>query len=182
MQDKFKDFIDEHRAEFDLYEPPDRVWNTIGKRLPGPKKRNYLPWYQAAAVLLFIAGGAAVLLLRNMQATAPEQQVITRLQPEVNEAEHYYNTVVETSLTELDAYSTEYPDLCRNFKTEIDTLNRMYVQLKNEYSKSGGNEAVLQAMVDNLQKQVSLIKLQIDIIQSVKQKKQSPQNKKTRFT
>ncbi len=132
--------------------------------------------------MLFIMGGAAFFLMRNDQKAAPAQVAAIAIEPEVTEAEHYYTAVVETSLTELDEYCHDCPDLCRNFKAEIDTLGKIYGQLKTEYNNTGGNEAVLQAMVDNLQKQVSLIKLQIGIVRTVKQKKQGSQNKKTRFT
>jgi tetrahydromethanopterin S-methyltransferase subunit F len=42
--------------------------------------------------------------------------------------------------------------------------------LKIEYSNTNGNEAVMQAMVENLQTRVQLLARQLEIIQNIRQK------------
>ena len=184
MQDKFEEFIDRHRTEFDIHEPPMRLWNAINKQLPVQKKRKPIGTYLLAASILLLIGIAVgyFQLQQGQQKQSPPNAVVITLKPEINEAEHYYTSLVEANLNQLDKYSSDYPDLCKNFKTEIDTLNTMYAQLKVEYNNSMGNEAVLQAMVENLQKQVSLIQMQIQIIRNLKHKKENPESKKIKFT
>lgn len=189
MHNNLEDFIEHHREELDIYEPPQRIWDGINKQLPNKKKRKFAAVYLAAACISFIICGAiSFFVMRNgggQKAALLNTEIVATVMPapEITEAESYYTSIVSTNLSQLATYSNDYPELCNTFKAEIDTLSKMYAQLKEEYNKSMGNEAVLQAMVDNMQKQVSILKMQMEVIRQVKHQKNTTNtsNKKTKF-
>ena len=78
---------------------------------------------------------------------------------------------------ELNRYCSAYPDLCSDLNSEISALDTMYTQLKVQYVNTNGNEAVLRAMIENLQAQVQLLGRQLQMVEQIKQKKQKGNTK-----
>jgi hypothetical protein len=128
----------------------------------------------AAASVLLIVGSAIVLTQalreKNVEVNGyiPDPYTNTTEAPNIQQAEYYYASLVMTKYSELDKYRKAHPRLCREFGKDLETLNIMYGQLKKEYNKSG-SEAVLQAMIENLQIQVQLLGEQLQIIHNVDQ-------------
>jgi hypothetical protein len=123
----------------------------------------------AASVLIII--GAAVWFMRpheNKVVSPPIKEIA--INPEIKEAEIYYASIVETKRTQLSGFGKDYPDLFKDFQAEMDTLHVLYGQLLTEYKNSNGNEAVSQALIENLQMQVQLLSKQLEVVQDIKQK------------
>lgn len=169
MKDNLERFVQEHRGEFDPHTPPEHLWRTIEG---GSRKRRRLPivFYPAAASILIIAGVFVWFMWRPAQKNIPAQSIEVAINPEIKEAEVYYASIVESKRTELSKFGRDFPDLFKDFNAEIDTLHVLYQQLEAEYKNSNGNEAVMQALVANLQMQVQLLNKQIRIIQDIKEK------------
>lgn len=170
MQDKFEKYVEEHRPEFDRFEPPLRSWQVVQSGLQ--KRRKFEPrrYVAVAAAVLFILSAFIWFVQWPAQPKPVAQQGTgTQARPEIRAAEAYYTTLVEASRTQIDKYRQQYPDLCKDFEKEIDTLSSMYGNLKTEYTNSAGNEAVLQAMIENLQIQVDILKRQLQVLSAIKQ-------------
>ena len=171
MKDNLEEFITEHRDELDVYEPPKQMWQGIDKKMQPKKQNGYKAHYAIAASLLLIAGAMIWMMKAQTQKTNAPETVTAAINPEIKDAEVYYASIVETKSNELSRYGKEYPDMFKDFEEEMDSLHMLYGQLKTEYVKSNGNEAVTQALVENLQKQVELLSTQLQIIQELQQHK-----------
>lgn len=175
MKDNLEQFIGERRDEFDVHEPPAHVWQAIDNKLR-PKKNSYRLWYYGAAASVLLTLGISIWYMRqSAQPTKGAQDVATLtepdvpMKPEVRDAEYYYASLVQKGRAEIKVYGKDYPEICNDFAKEIDTLNVFYGQLKQEYKSTSGNEAVLRAMIENLQMQVQVLNNQLQIIQVMKQ-------------
>jgi hypothetical protein len=115
-------------------------------------------------------------LLPEDKPTPATQTRMTAQPRTIKDAEVYYASLVHTQQQQLSNYCGDYQDLCRDFRNEIDTLNLLYVQLKTEYTTSYNNEAVLNAMIENLKEQVNLLTMQLEIIKEVKQQNNEKRN------
>ncbi len=168
MGDRLEKFVQEHNEEFDIYSPPAGTWNNIERKLKKKKNPVIRPYWAWAAAVLLIAVSFA--WFNNRQATShpvlQEIQVVT-LNPELVNAEVYYASIVETQHQEIAQLGKGYPDVCNDLDKELRSMDTLYGQLKNEYQVSGGNEAVMQAMVENLQARVQLMNQQLQLLKSI---------------
>jgi len=170
MEDQFEEFVKKHRDALDVYEPRTQLWDSVQEQLKRQKKQRWLKYAAIAAGVLLIAGTAAWILEKKTQPVMVQQTAEQPISPEIQEAEKYYSSIVEVKRAELNKYCKDYPELGKEFEQEVNNLNVLYSQLKEEYKNSDGREAVMKAMIDNLQTQVQITGRQLQIIQSVKQK------------
>jgi len=79
LEDKLKQFVLDHREEFDTEEPDLAIWDKIrddidpGKKKPAPVIRMQSRWmkYSVAAAVILLLGGA-LLYLKSSRTTQPE--------------------------------------------------------------------------------------------------------------
>ena len=93
------------------------------------------------------------------------------ISPELVNAEVYYASIVETQHQEIVQVGKGYPEVCNDLDKELRNMDTLYGQLKNEYQTSGGNEAVMQAMVENLQARVQLMNQQLQLLKTISAQK-----------
>jgi type IV secretory pathway VirB10-like protein len=80
LEDKLKQFVLDHREEFDTEEPDAGIWDKIrddidpGKKKPAPVVRMQSRWrkYSVAAAVIILLGGALWYLRSNKNATPGE--------------------------------------------------------------------------------------------------------------
>jgi hypothetical protein len=166
MKDNFEKFIEKHRSELDVFEPREDLWDGVNERLPKQKKKKQAWYYALAASILLLAG--AIIWLRPKPSQSNNATETVSVNPEERRAEVYYASLIDKKRKELSRYCSEEPKLCNEFEKELDTLNVLYGQLKQEYNTSSNNEAVLQAMINNLQLQLQVLSQQLQIIQNIK--------------
>ncbi len=171
MKKDLEQFIKEHREEFDVYEPPEYIWGNISGQLHNKPKRRILRLSTAvAAAILLVIGIAVGMLFKTDKTPDPgSASVPQKGKDTITEFEVYYASVVQSQQSEISRYCKDYPDMCKDFSNELDTLSSTYKQLKVQYEVSNNNEAVLKAMINNLQEQVKLLSLQLQIIQGLKE-------------
>lgn len=176
MQDKIEKLIRENRAEFDIYQPREALWDSIQDRLVSKKKQKsnvYRLWAVAASVaVIMVSSFLLVNIIRPVQ-----QSTVVQLPKEQQEAEMYFSSLIEVKKSELNKYKKDNPELCREFDKQIEALNILYAQLKTEYKSSAKKEIVISAMVENLQTQIQILNQQLEIIQQVKKQKSKANEK-----
>jgi hypothetical protein len=171
MQDKLKQYVEENRDELEIYQPREQLWDTVDERMQHGRRGAL--WQRlaiAASLLLAVTCGTWAFI-----ATRPSKYVsdnAVHVQPPITEAEFFFTTIVQMKDAELEQYCKPQPELCREFEKDIATLSNAYHQLKNEYPASADKEKVLQAMMTNLKLQVQLVSRQLQIMETVKQKKE----------
>jgi predicted nucleic acid-binding Zn-ribbon protein len=83
-----------------------------------------------------------------------------------------YNQAIEKKQEELIRLTTDNPELYKEFSTDLDRLEKSYVNLRTELPQTPNQEALIQAMIQNLQWQIDLLNQQLTILQRIKQSNQ----------
>lgn len=160
MGDPFEKFVIQNREAFNDSEPSHELWGRIQQEIQ-PKKRNRSIVWKLAA-MLFLA--ANIYLIQDKYSGSK----VVHLSSEFKEAENYYLTLINQKKQEI-ARSLD-PDEEELFLHEIDELDSMYFNLKNNYQYKTSNERVLDAMINNLQLRLEILNRQIEILENIKSK------------
>jgi hypothetical protein len=167
MQDKLKKYVEEHRDEFDQNTPPEYLWYGVNERLQG--SRRDVGWRRlaiAASLFLVVTCGTWIFVASRDNGVSK-----TTVQAPVIGDEAYYTAMVRVKDAELAKYCGTQPELCSEFKKDLESLNNAYLQLKKEYESTADKKTILQAMTANLQRQLQLTNWQLRIMESAEQKK-----------
>lgn len=192
MKDRLEEFVNEHRDEFDVFEPRPDLWQNICQEIPAPRKEakvinikfgerasfsaDFLFMRIAATVVLLLGCGLTLLLMKqntpdasNMVA-ASQQQVISNISPEIVEVEAYYVSQIEEMKGELSEYDKKVLGLGeqKEIDRELARLDSSYLQLKKQLYTTPNTEEIVEAMVQNLQIRIEVLNRQLEVLQSIK--------------
>ena len=195
MKMNLEDFANENRKDFDSEYPSSELWAKIEDRIqPGKKKASlihltWVKWSVAAATIVLIAALAMYLLTKPVQKQAPTELVkdnngqlsdsllITQINPGYAQELFHFTKLIELKQEELKQLEKDNPELYKEFISDINSLDSSYNQLKSELPANPNREQLLEAMIGNLQIQMNLLNQQLQIIQQIKQTKNSGNEK-----
>ena len=189
---KLERFIDDNRESFDDKLPPATLWDNIEAAVikKEVKKASITPFFKWS-----IAAGIAVLVitsffLANMKkhGTAPELVAKTPVDSSIYQAAPeeapqmvQFAKLIETKQEELKVLSKEQPQLYQAFTKDITQLDSSYNVLKNQLSVTPNKEMLIEAMIQNLQLQLSVLNQQLNIINQIKNSKSNSNEKNIQF-
>jgi len=150
--DNLKDFVDQHRDEFDDKEPSERVWAKIEAARNRPRFNSLLIW-RAAAFLFF--GLSMYLFFINQYS---EKKQVSRLQTEFKDLESFYGDQIAEKVAFIDKLETGYED--DQFTQDVQKLDAMYEVLREEM-KVSPSEKVKDALILNMLIRIDLLNQQI---------------------
>ena len=167
MKDELEKYILENREAFDHQEPPEDAWKKIAQKrgihsFSGP---NFNQLWKAAAVVFFVIAIGLWLERRSLVEPYVSEQAI-----ELRQAEMYYEGIIEQkiSLVNNDQYLTQ--ELGKTFAGDIYQLDSVYRKLKLTWEETP-TERVRDAMIVNLQMRIELLNQQLQILETVKFRK-----------
>jgi hypothetical protein len=124
-------------------------------------------WVWKAAVVLLVAVCAYLIGERGVpQSEESEMATHLLVDPEFVETELYYTQLIAKQRQAVDKFDLNDPEIKENFKKDLASLDTMYQQLKIEYVETS-NEAVLEAMIGNLQLRMELLNEQLLILEQI---------------
>jgi hypothetical protein len=192
--DQLKRFIRDNREDFDVFEPKDTLWDKINQQLPPepvseirlngqiiakekPIWKNFISKniIKIAASMVLIST-ISVFLFTQYQHINNPNSVMASVSPDDAKVVFQYASLIERKRDELKTLEAEDPQLYQEFAEDIDRLNADYEKLRVELPQSPNQEDVIQAMIQNLQSQLGILNQQLQIIQKIKQAKQSHEN------
>lgn len=193
MSSKLKKFIWDNRAAFDNEVPSGKVWENIeASFVPKQKKRSIIrplyKWTMAAAAMLTIATGIYFIAFnKSSEIAAPEITAspqgpaggldINKLAPEYAPQMNQFVKMIDMKQEELKVIAKEQPELYKKFTKAINQLDSSYSTLKDQLGTSPNREMLLEAMIQNLQLQLSVLNQQLNIINQIKQSKKDSHEK-----
>lgn len=164
MKDRLKDFINEHRAEFDDREPSERVWSRIERAtFQGVSRRREMWVWRAAAVIFF---GVSVFLFTTNQYSSKRE--VSKLQGEFRDLESFYGNQIAEKAAFIDKLETGYED--DRFTQDVQKLDAMYEVLREEM-KVSPSEKVKDALILNMLIRIDLLNQQIKKLEDVRESK-----------
>ena len=180
MSEEIKNFIADNRNEFDDAIPSDKVWQNIEAAFTQKRQQIFLnsiyfKWSVAVAVLLLMGLGIYFFSSKNK----PVETIVENITaPDINglafEEAPQVNTFVKmiaVKQEELKMIAKEQPQLYEKFTNDIIELDSSYNVLKKQLNISPNREMLIEAMIQNLQLQLSVLNQQLNIINQIKQSK-----------
>ena len=168
MSDRLEDFVRQHREEFDLREPDPSVWLKINPaNAPVVKEKRPMRWLRVAAAIavIFAGSSAGIYFLTggNNEADLYSQELYIEMQ----ETEAFYTMMVSNRYEELRPYLASDPVANEMLSADMEELDEVYHELKNDLKDNISNPEVIEAMVLNYR-----IKLEIleDLLNQLKEK------------
>jgi hypothetical protein len=181
MSKRLEDFIKANKEGFDEFEPGADLWSRIEKQLPpdAPKKREAKTFslgfvLRVAASVIVVMGISFVVFYKSVQQG--NKVDLAAINPVYAKQQMHYASLVETKRSELKAVAKTNPELYQEFSEEIAQMDSTYKKLNNDLANSPNQEAVLQAMIKNLQIQTDVLSQQLNAIEQYKQAKKEPYN------
>lgn len=191
-KDRLERFVRDNREDFDRLEPDDSLWGRIEGQLgeappevvvapvkSSPRFRDwgraYFDWRVAAGLLLAL-GFSYLVYLNKEYGVTRDPQVALNVPTYAREFTQY-NEAIEQKHRELIRLTTDNPDLYKEFSTDLERLEKSYGNLRSELNKAPNQEALVQAMIQNLQWQIDLLNQQLTILQRIKQADKRHENK-----
>ncbi|MGV3539419.1 MAG: hypothetical protein ACO1OQ_06380 [Rufibacter sp.] len=198
MKDNLKDFVQEHREEFDSFSSRPDLWQDIFAKLqeeqpqpvqeiePVKEARIFsLNWNEAwkyaaaVAVLVMVAfsaryyGGGSV----PAETVAAAQPVtLEKIAPELQQIETRFVNVIEQKEAQLKEYDLKALGMEKEWEREAMALDSAYAELKKELYTTPNREVVIQAMSDNLKMRIAILNRQLQVLENIQTVKQQVTN------
>jgi hypothetical protein len=164
-KDRLERFVRDNRDGFDVFLPQDSLWDRIENRIPSapaePQKvkrlnNPYFDWRIAAGVILALGVG-----------------YLFYLNNEYGREFNQYNVMIDQKRNEILKLASNNPKLYKDFSADLKSLENSYQNLKSDLGNAPNQEALIHAMIENLQYQVDLLNQQLTILQRIKKAAQS---------
>lgn len=162
--DKLEKFVIDHRSEFDDQEPDPAIWQRIGTREPEKAEFNWtgILIRAAAVVVIFVSGYIFVDYLgRHQDQAAAEMENAdpedARIYQDLIEAEYYYTSQIEYQKEEFYRLTGDNAALRDEINIELEELDEIYLQLKEDLKDNADNEEVVVAMIRNYRLKLEIL-------------------------
>jgi hypothetical protein len=178
-KDRLERFVRDNRDGFDTLLPQDSLWSQIESRLhneipfvPENSKKKvrrlsnpYFDWRIAAGV--FLALGIGFIFYLNQEYGLARDPRVALKVPAYAREFNQYNVAIDQKREEIIRLAKNNPELYKDFSADLESLEKSYQSLRSNLPDAPNQEALLQAMVQNLQWQVDLLNQQLEILQRI---------------
>ncbi|MFD2874392.1 hypothetical protein ACFS5N_18060 [Mucilaginibacter ximonensis] len=180
MSKRLEDFIKDNREEFNDIEPRANLWGRIEAELPEhfkEKKKEVktfsLAFVLRVAALVVMAMGTGFFVYLNRK---PATVNLAAINPEYAQQQIKYASLVAERRNELKSVAKTDPQLYHEFSSEIAKMDSTYRKLNKDLLTSPNQEAVLRAMIRNLQVQSEVLNQQLNVIEQFNEFKNQQKN------
>jgi len=158
MSDRLEDFVKQQREQFDLHEPDPSIWLKINPaNVPEVKERRPMRWLRVAAAVAMIFGGSAAGIYFLTGEKAETDQLSNELYLEIQETEQYYSQMVTQRYDELKPFLMENPGAQRMLEDDMEELDEVYLELKEDLKDNVSNPEVIEAMILNYRVKLEIL-------------------------
>lgn len=182
-KDRLERFVRDNRDGFDTFLPQDSLWSQIEDKLQAqspfapeqPKKKlrrlnNFsFDWRIAAGV--FLALGIGFLVYLNKEYGIARDPRVALKVPTYAREFNQYTVAIDQKREEIVKLARNNPEVYKDFAADLQSLETSYQNLRSNLNNAPNQEALLEAMVQNLQWQVDLLNQQLEILQRINKAK-----------
>jgi len=168
MSDRLEDFVKQHQEQFDLHEPDPSIWLKINPaNAPAGRDRTPLRWLRVAAAIAMIFAGSTAGVYFLTGNRADTDQLSNEMYLEVLETEQYYSHMVSQRYDELKPYLASDPVVKEMLTSDMEELDEVYTELKEDLKDNASNPEVIEAMILNYRVKLEILE---EILNQVKEK------------
>jgi cell division protein FtsN len=185
-KDKLEKFVIENRSDFDAYEPSPEVWDKIFTQKPLKVSKPLwikLSRYAAVAavtlLISFITGNYFSSTENKNNLPVANNSGNENFQyniPELTEAEAYYSSMVKTKINEIGILTANNPEVKQELDYDLQELEQIYSELKDDLADNAGNEEVIEAMIQNYRTRLEILEGLLRSLKNEKQKRENNEN------
>ncbi len=172
MNQSLKEYMEEHRRDFDTEMPGMHNWSAIERRIARRKSlrfRQWAGWAVAAILLVTICIGGYQFLNGKREAgnTAGARNEALEFEnwpAEFAAKAKSFSETIEERQRRLQQMAKAQPGLASQFEADMVALDSAYQILHRQAMQAPGSEVIIRAMIQNLQLQAELLSRQLSII------------------
>jgi hypothetical protein len=160
MKDRFEEFMEQNREQFDFRDPDPAVWDRISKSLPAKRKIDWMLFMKRAAVVILIFAasyGVNEMVHRYRDGKMNSRIAGERNVPGLKEAEAYYTGLINQKLDELKPVMANCPSLQEELNYDMSELDSVYSDLKTDLKDNMANQEVIEAIIENYRLKISIL-------------------------
>ena len=160
MGDYLEKLIQENRAQFDMDGPSDNVWEGINGGLESRRPK----WVQTVwkvAAMLFLATTVALMADRLAEDTPQLSEEMM----DFEQVEAYYVDMIEEKRLLLSNYEAQ--GLEESFDNDLRQLDKLYLELREQFEYDVRDPKVKDAMIINLKIRLDILSRQIEILEKI---------------
>ncbi|WP_375578157.1 hypothetical protein ABWH96_14085 [Marivirga tractuosa] len=168
--DKLEQFIKVNKKDFDSDFNPENSWSKIESKISKKKSSSNTVWMVAASIILLLSLGWLIYDRGQLTDKINELESLSVNDKPYSEIESYYQQSIEEKTALVNDISTE-KNITIN--SDLKTLNKKYEELKAKVKEQGGHPQLVNAMIQNLQKQIEVLEQQLSILQDIQEYSQN---------
>ena len=158
--DKLEDFIRKNRNDLDRYSPSDEMWDRIHGNSGISGRRMRLIWLTSAAMVAVILG-TSVLFYSGYQRRSlisnNSEALIMKANPQLKEAEIYYNTMYTDLLNEASPLLTSNPEVKTELMSDLSRVDSICIAIKRDLKDNVSNQEVIEALLNNYRTKIRIL-------------------------
>jgi len=180
MSDRLEEFVKQHREQFDLHEPDPSIWLKINPaNQTVAQERRPMRWLRiAAAVAMIFAGSTAGIYFLTGERIDVDSQS-SELYLEILETEQYYSQIVSDRYNELEPLLVSNPGAKEMLSTDMEELDEVYMELKEDLKDNASNPEVIEAMILNFRVKLEILE---DLLIQLKEKENQDYEKNESYS
>lgn len=163
MENRFEDFFEKNKIEFDSEEPNMGHFERFEAKLKGevkaPKDKGSTPWYLlaiAASVLLFFG-----YWMGNVNSNNGIE--LADVSPKMEETQNFYLATIQSEIEEIKTKrTTSNQKIIDDAFIQLELLETDYRKLTLELKESNADKRVIYAMITNFQNRLSVLQNLMD--------------------
>ncbi|WP_350290828.1 hypothetical protein [uncultured Croceitalea sp.] len=149
----------------------DRFFEKLESEMPKKAGSNAHFWLKIAASLVILVGLASYFYINTTDNSTPKTSIVSTaddekseegislgdLSPDLKKVENYYVANINIALAGLEV-SDENKDIVDSYMEQLAELNKEYKKLNKELNEIGPNDQTIEALIQNLQLRLQLLK------------------------
>lgn len=160
MNSKFETYLKSQRQGMDIEEPDDQlIWDGISKSLEKPQINRRKHFWKAAAIIIFMASSAYI-LVNEFYRERPQQIyniTLSEIEPEYAGEVAAYRADYQQKLEKIHEQKPADLDKFKYFFNELNSLDTMYRGYQEDFYSYGYDERLVKAMLDYYEKRVRIL-------------------------
>lgn len=154
---ELKKYLKENKLRLDTEEPDDdRIWKEVNQRIRKESQGNKNWFWKVAAVFLF----GVLITYVTIKETEKEKVVIISLadiSEELGEKEATLKLVADKKWAEIGPLSADEKTQFRFLLDELTELDKVYGEYEKDLKELGGNEQIINALLDYYEKKIRIL-------------------------
>jgi hypothetical protein len=154
---ELKKYLKENKLRLDTEEPDDdRIWKEVNQRIRKENQGNKNWFWKVAAVFLL----GVLITYVTIKETEKEKVVIISLadvSKELGEKEAALKLVADKKWAEIGQLSPEDKTQFQFLLDELKELDKVYGEYEKDLNELGGNDQIINALLDYYEKKIRIL-------------------------